>query len=192
MTGQIYMGGGFGGESLERLGASESLRHRIAVADAEYQRQAARDEREMRQLRENAENDRIQLSIRMAQERGEVVDVQKAYRQGGVGRTHQEIIAHASAVQDYEDVRQRAEMERQGVATQDVSIDTSAPQPVSAETAARNAEMDAGIQAARSARNLRSLARADAQTEARKAADRMGSTVIGAMAGIVGQVGGFQ
>jgi hypothetical protein len=126
----VYAGGGFGDAGLDR--ASPSLRARIAAADAEYEREALVEERAAQALRAIDEEARIRLSIRMAQDRGEVVSVRQAYADGGVGRTPREVIEYMSAAADVDDQRLEAQR-RAAVAKLNLewygqhSVDTSAP-----------------------------------------------------------------
>lgn len=129
MSGVVYLGGGFG-TGLDRM--SPGLAARVAAADADYDRQSARQERDAQALRAMVEEDRIALSIRMAQDRGEAVDVLQAIRAGGIGRTRVEAITQASAQADAEDARQvaaeRAAFRRwQAQQSASTSADLSAP-----------------------------------------------------------------
>lgn len=130
MNGQVHMGGGFG-SSTDNL--SPTLQARIAAADAEYERQSAVEEYEAQLRREIAAEANVHLSIVQAQERGELVDVRKAIRDGGVGHTRQDFLALCAARQDVEDMRAAARQQaafRKWQAEQDTSADTSAPTAV--------------------------------------------------------------
>src|SRR5215211_3217739 len=127
---RITAGGGWGDDGLAAAGASDALRRRVAEADAQEARQAARADQERRlrtqQLQENA----IAMSVRQAEERGELLTMQD--RLHGVGRTRQESLEYFSAVQDLEDARQAAEAARRFRAWEQhesdvVSADVSAP-----------------------------------------------------------------
>jgi hypothetical protein len=82
------------------------LQHRYAAVDAQERQEAARAEREHQILLEQRQADDIALSIRMAEERGELVTMQQ--RLHGVGRTCQEAIEYFSALQDIEDAKAAA------------------------------------------------------------------------------------
>jgi hypothetical protein len=84
---------------------SEALRARIAVADAQYEAEGARQAQSRAELAAISEQDRIVASIQQAQDRGELVDVREAIRNGGVGRTKEEALAYFSARADIEDAR---------------------------------------------------------------------------------------
>ena len=126
---------------------SPALQQRCAMADAQYDREAAVQEREREVLRAQRREDDIVLSIRQAEERGELVNVRQAIRDGGVGHTRGEFVALASARMDLEDAQERGREQariRKFLADGDGSwADTSAPTP------AESAEMD--VNAARAA-----------------------------------------
>lgn len=104
MDGVVYAGGGFNGAGLEN--ASPGLQARIAAADAMERQSAARTEREHERLVEMRREADIAESVRMAEERGEVVSAKQ--RMAGIGRTRAEAISYYSALQDIEDARQTA------------------------------------------------------------------------------------
>ena len=106
MPGTVFVRGGFGSDYEGE--AADSLRARIATADAEYDRQAARERHERDEQAAALREANVVASIRAAQERGELVDVRAAYRDGGVGRTPREAIEYASAMGDVEDMRSRS------------------------------------------------------------------------------------
>lgn len=145
MTGSVYVQGGF---DTDYEGMSDSLRARIAAADYEHERQAQREEAARRARGEQAERDSIALSIRMAQDRGEVVSIRGAYRDGGVGRTPGEAISYASAVADLEDAKQTARW-RQALRKAGIDPDSGAdlevlqPPEMATEVAARTMPADA-------------------------------------------------
>jgi len=109
MAGTVYVAGGFGSAGL--ADASDSLRARIAAADAEHERQAAREAAERRVRAERLAESNIAASVRMAEERGELLTMRE--RMEGVGRTPSEAIAFYSAVADVEDRKRAAKLERQ-------------------------------------------------------------------------------
>jgi hypothetical protein len=114
---------------------SENLRARCDAADAEYERETARQERERQErLAMRRESDVI-ASIRMAEDRGELIDVRRAYADGGIGRTVSEVVDYASAMADIEDAR---EVHRQQKAFQAFLLRQSAA--TSADTTALSAE----------------------------------------------------
>ena len=104
LNGTVYMGGGFGGAT--RATMSDSLAARCAVADAQYAAESAHEQRVKAELAAVDETGAsITASILQAQDRGELVDMQQALRDGGVGRTRQEAIAWMSAQADLGDAR---------------------------------------------------------------------------------------
>lgn len=103
LNGTVYMGGGFGGAT--RATMSDSLAARCAVADAQYAAESAHEQRVKAELAAVDEQTRIAASILQAQDRGELVDMRQALRDGGVGRTRQEAIAWMSAQADLGDAR---------------------------------------------------------------------------------------
>ena len=113
--------------------ASPSLQHRYAAVDAQERQEAARVERERQMLLEQRQADDIALSVRMAEQRGELLTMRQ--RQEGVGRTIPEALEYYSALQDIEDARvaaQRAKKLRE-LELRDSgswSVDTSAPSEV--------------------------------------------------------------
>jgi hypothetical protein len=151
----ITMGGGFHGSDGPPH-ASDSFRAALAEADQEYARAAAVAEAEREVRRALWEEDRVTLSVRMAQERGEVVSVREAYRNGGVAHSHADVIAYAGAAMDREDAQLEAEARRRARAIEkrlaaEVQAereghyaDTSAPTPLQVE---QGADMQARIDA---------------------------------------------
>jgi hypothetical protein len=130
VTGQVYMDGGFGNKATMEHG-SPQLRARMARIDAEDERQAVVEERERAQRAADLHARAVQASIAAALERGEEFDMRRAMRHG-VGRTHAEILAEASARMDYDDAvaaaRERAEFNRWQLAkSASMSADMSAP-----------------------------------------------------------------
>jgi hypothetical protein len=121
---------------------SDSLRARVAAADVDYERQAEREERARQARADAAYEANVRASIELAQQRGELVDVRAAYRQGGVGRTHAEVVSYASALGDLEDA-QRAARRRQALRRAGVDpdsgdeFDVPTPPTIHAEIAAR-------------------------------------------------------
>lgn len=112
---------------------SPGVAARVAAADHEYDRQTARQRRERAELLAADEQRRIRASIVEAEARGELVDIRRAIRDGGVGHTPAEFIALVSAQQDREDAR-RAAIARREIARigadrfyAENSADTSAP-----------------------------------------------------------------
>jgi hypothetical protein len=129
MSGTVHFRGGWNNSTLDT--ASPSMRARIRAADAEYEREAAREQREREQRAAENHERAIHASIQQALERGEIFDMRHA-RQHGVGRTHAEIIEYASAMQDVEDMREAARRRKAFEAFEqrfygDNTADTSAP-----------------------------------------------------------------
>src|SRR5215213_1718972 len=108
---RITAGGGWGDDGLEAAGASDALRRRVAEADAQEARAAARADEERRlrtqQLQENA----IAMSVRQAEERGEMITMHD--RLHGRGRTKAEALRYYSALGDLEDARRQAKVQRE-------------------------------------------------------------------------------
>jgi hypothetical protein len=76
------------------------------MADAEYEAQAKRLERERAARAAEAHERAVWASVQAAEQRGEVVSARQ--RASGVARTHAEVIAEASARMDAEDRRLEA------------------------------------------------------------------------------------
>jgi hypothetical protein len=153
--------------SRERM--SPGLQARCAAADFEYERQSAAEARERAaRLAQRQEAD-VVLSIRMAQERGELVDVRKALRDGGVGHTRREFVEMAAARMDLEDAQERGREQariRKFLAGEDDYGDSTAPtaaEVVEGEIiAARSAEFRAKrAERGKILRQSRALARMD-------------------------------
>jgi hypothetical protein len=124
----LYGGGGFGDEGLAN--ASDSLRRRAAEADAEYEREGIRQARQRELETERLREGAIGLSLRMAEERGEALNLRD--RLQGVGRTKSEALSFYSAVADVEDRKREVATLRRFQAfqqhEQDLSSgDTTAP-----------------------------------------------------------------
>jgi hypothetical protein len=157
MSGQVYMDGGFGNKATAEHG-SPQLRARMARIDAEDERQAAVEEREREQRAADLHGRAIQASIAAALERGEDVDMRRAM-QHGVARTHQQVIAEASARMDYEDAvaaaRERAEFNAWRLARSgELSADMSAPTQLEVEEGARAAEHASALRASARSKRL--------------------------------------
>jgi hypothetical protein len=86
--------------------ASPRLRAQIQATDAAYAKQAALEEQQAAFRLDEARQQAIVTSIRMAEDRGEVVDMRQALRDGGVGRTKAEAVEYFSACADLDDARQ--------------------------------------------------------------------------------------
>ena len=127
-NGMIRYGASWG-DSYETM--SPSLRARCAYADAAYDQQSAREARVAAELAALDHDARIKLSIEMAVDRGELVDVRRAYRDGGIGRTRAEIVAWASAQSDWADAREARLTAKQveNLVNESLYGDTSAPSP---------------------------------------------------------------
>lgn len=143
MTDTVYMRGGFG---TDYPGMSDSLRARVAAADAEFDRVDAAAEHERAERLARNEETRVRASIELAYQRGDHVDVLEAYRAGGVGRTPQEAIEYASALADIDDmkmeaIRRKAEREFNERYFAGAAADMSAP---TAEDIALKARAEAG------------------------------------------------
>jgi hypothetical protein len=139
VTESVRVTGGWG-SVYEQM--SDSLRARVAAADVDYERQAEREERARRARADAAYEANVRASIELAQQRGELIDVRAAYRQGGVGRTHAEVVSYASALGDLEDAKRNARRRQQLRAAgvdPDSGDDLEVPQPpgIHAEVAAR-------------------------------------------------------
>jgi hypothetical protein len=127
MSETVYVRGGFG-SGTDHL--SPTLAARVLAADAAHDRQAARDQQAHAERIAARQEADVVLSIRMAQERGEVVDVRKALRDGGVGHERREFVELASARMDVEDAQERAREQaryRKFLAEGEDYGDTSAP-----------------------------------------------------------------
>lgn len=168
MSDVIQMGGGWG-TAVKRM--SPQMAARCAAADAEYERERQKENRERAARDAIAEENRIRASIELALDRGEVVNIREAWSNGGIGRTKAETLSYISAVQDREDAklarRAAKEIEKFGQAYYDsMSADTSAPSESDlAEHQALVKARQAQYRAAGQARNRRAEARAVAQTE---------------------------
>jgi len=140
VTGPVYVRGGFN-SGYETM--SDSLRSQVEGADLAYERQAEREAAARRARAAEAHERAVRASIELAQQRGELVDVRAAYRQGGVGRTHAEVLSYVSAVQDVEDAtrnaRRRAALRAAGVDPDSGDALDPGPTPpaIQAEVAAR-------------------------------------------------------
>lgn len=169
MSDVIRMGGGWG-TAAARM--SPNMQARCAAADAAYARERVAEQRERAQRQAAGADQRIRASIEMALERGELVDIREAYRNGGVGRTPAEAIAYHSALADIEDAklarRAQREIDQVGVIQfyADTSADTSAPSESDlAEHQAALQAKQAKYEAAARSWQRRAEARAAAQTE---------------------------
>jgi hypothetical protein len=165
MTGSVQMGAGWNGSLRDRM--SPSLQRRIAQAEIEEQREAARQERQRQAEAELREQRAYVAAMLAAEERGEFVDV-RAVLGGdftGVGHTRAEFLQLAVAQQDREDALAAAadrrafeawQLQRVGGATADTSAPTPAQRAEWEETEqraasyrARRRERSKTIQAAR-------------------------------------------
>jgi hypothetical protein len=136
-----YEGGGWNNSQLDNM--SPSTRARVLQADAEYAKQAAIEERERKHRAEELREQAFRASVQAALERGELVDMKQAMRDGGVGRTPAEVIAYASRMMDIEDARLAAEQRKAFPEFQgQYYADTSAPTQVELEAGAARAERD--------------------------------------------------
>ncbi len=164
MTGQVSMGGGWNNSQLDKM--SPSARSRIDRADAEYEAEGRRLERERDQAREERHERAVQLSIQQALDAGEEFDMRRARREG-VGHTRQQMRERVIAACDREDAMQNAAMAKEFAAFQQQFYgDTSAPTPAekveleeSTARAARNAEVrrNREVEARRKAKEQREL-----------------------------------
>lgn len=165
-----YEGGGWNNAMLSSM--SPATRARILQADAEYEQEAARIERERAQRREELRGQAFRASVRAAVDRGEIVDMRRAMRDGGVGRTPAEVIEFASAQMDVEDERRAAEVRKAFNEFQSqYYLDTTAPSP------AQKLEAEAG--AARAAKNAetRRTRKAEARRK-RKESDELDRRIV--------------
>jgi hypothetical protein len=146
----VYLSGGWGDTRDDRL--SPQLAKRMAQEDARDAREARQAEQVRRELQARREQENITASIQLAFERGEDVDVRRAYADGGVGRTPREAIEYASALGDVDDMREAARQQAayrkwQLEQSADTSADTSAPTAAqkfeTEQMAARAAELRA-------------------------------------------------
>jgi hypothetical protein len=136
-----YEGGGWGNSMLDRM--SPATRARVMQADAEYERERAVEEREAKQRVDELRAQAFRASVQEALDRGELVDMRQAMRDGGVGRTPREAIEYASAQMDMEDARRAAEVRKAFNEFQgEYYADTSAPTPVELEAGAARADRD--------------------------------------------------
>lgn len=131
---QVRMGGGFGADTVGRL--SPALQHRMLAADAEHEAEGRAQARRRAERAAADEENRIVLSIEMARERGELVDVRQAIADGGVGRTVSEALSYYSALGDIEDARLAGQARRAQARLNEelygegaTWVDTSAPHP---------------------------------------------------------------
>jgi hypothetical protein len=141
VTGQVFVSGGFGPVDERYPDVSASLRARLATADAEYDRQAAREAREHR-VRWEASHERAvdAAAWELAQQAG--IPLVQARRE--VGHTPREFIELASARADLEDAQRNARRRqalRQAGIDSDSGDELDVPQPpaIHAEVAARMA-----------------------------------------------------
>jgi hypothetical protein len=117
----VRVSGGFGTEYPDM---SPSLRARVAQSDAEFERQAARDERERRVAAELRHERAVDAAVwQLAQEAG--IPLTQARRE--VGHTVPEFLSIASARQDLEDAQRR---DRQRQALRRAGIDPDSGEPV--------------------------------------------------------------
>jgi hypothetical protein len=90
----------------------------------------AREDAEAAFRRDEAREQAIVDSVRMAQDRGELVSVHQALRDGGVGRTPQQVVEWMSAQADLQDMREAAQRRKQlNAFEQSMYGDTTAPTP---------------------------------------------------------------
>jgi hypothetical protein len=165
-----YKGGGFGNSLLD--GMSPSTRAQVMQADAEHERQAAAAERKAAVRREHLREQAFRASVQAALDRGELVDMRQAMRDGGVGRTPREAIEFASAQMDLEDARQEAEQRRVFETWRAEQFYGDVPSPaeqVALEEGAARAERNAQIRRTRKA-EARSKAKERRATDARTVA----------------------
>ena len=134
--GPVYEGGGWNNSMLD--GMSPATRARVLQADAEYDREVAVEERERKQRAEELRQRAFRASVQAALDRGELVDMRRAMRDGGVGRTPAEVIEHASAQMDMEDARRAAEVRKAfNEFRGQYYADTSAPSQVPSSAVSR-------------------------------------------------------
>jgi len=144
MTDTLHYGAGWG--AADNM-MSHAIRARVGAADAQYEREAAAQRRERAERIETAREQAIRASIEAALERGEVVDIREAIRNGGVGRTRAEIVAYASAQMDREDAILRRQAAKQIAQVGERTFyeqhtgDTSAPAPL---TQSERAQVERG------------------------------------------------
>jgi hypothetical protein len=161
----VYINGGFGADALLE-GMSPSMRAAVMVADAQFEAKGRRLEAERAQLRQERREAGIGQSIRAAQARGELVDMPKALRDGGVGRTPQEVVEYVSAQMDVEDARLAAQTRQAFNQWQSqFYIDTSAP------TESDRVELEAGAARAEARREARGRVKAEARAARRQRAE---------------------
>lgn len=158
---QTVMAGGGWGTNYTRM--SPAVQARIAAADREYEAEGRRQAQERTAAAEAAQNRAMLASIAAAQDRGEVVDMREAFRNGGVGRTVREAIEYYSAVADVQDMRLAAQARKVQERLNEewygeVSADTSAPHP--AEVAATEAMIARVTEARKRKREIGKIAAA--------------------------------
>lgn len=108
----VVLGGGWGNSCLDRV--SPGLAQRMLAADAAFEAQGCVVERERAERAAQGEHDRVQMSIALAEARGEWIDRRAVGR--GVGRTRREAVEHAFAVQDAGNAREAAVLSRERAA----------------------------------------------------------------------------
>ena len=111
MSATVYVNGGFNNSTLN--GASPAHRQRVLDADREWERQVAVEERELAARKAQLQDQAMRASIQMALDRGEMVDMREALRNGGDGRTHRQIVEHMSAMADLEDAGRDARLRKE-------------------------------------------------------------------------------
>ncbi|WP_270888626.1 hypothetical protein [Pedococcus sp. 5OH_020] len=132
-----------GGWNTDYTRMSYSLRSQVESADRAFARETANAERERAARAAAFRDGAVRASIAAALDRGEHVDLRQAWADGGVGRTHAEVLAEASARMDLDDRRQAWRRAKEGAALSDAewseqnSADNSAPDTISDEARER-------------------------------------------------------
>lgn len=138
----IRYGGGWG------HGDPRSNRTARLVAEAQrrdnwYAQRDAEDARERAARAAVFEENSIRASAEAAYDRGDDVDLRRVWADGGIGRTHAEVLAEASARMDLEDAREARRRATSGMTDEawsdTYSVDMSAPDRTSDEAQARAA-----------------------------------------------------
>lgn len=180
----VRVSGGFG-RSYDRM--SPVIRAQVMDADRNYERRALDAERERARRGAVFAERSMRASVEAALDRGEPVDLQRAWRDGGVGRTHAEVLADASARMDLDDRREAARRRREGAHVTDLdwsdmhSADTSAPDIHSDEGKAEQARIARQVAGGRKIQRDRRRTREQIEAEVsdlRSAVETLAQTVV--------------
>jgi hypothetical protein len=155
VTGQVYMGGGFGDSIRERM--SPALQQRLAWEEQAEARENAKIERQREIDREKWHERSILGAAQQAVDRGELITVHQRMSGEGLGHTPAEFIAERVALMDIEDMREenrrRAELRKfQLDQSADASFDVTAAEDEKSRWAQHHAEHAPAVAAKRQAR----------------------------------------